>query len=167
MFSDACKSKVCPQGANCINIPSIGTKCKCERRSHVMVNNKCVTFKVKTFKVSKLKFEEKFEPEMADTNSVTFKAKAAELEEALYTAVCKRIFGCVDIKVVLILPGSIVVDYNVIIDAEVKNVTVSDVQKVAIEALDDPALAIFKPNRTSIPQAQGMFHLKQRLYLIH
>ena len=107
------------------------------------------------FKVVELKFEEPYDKNYQNKTSQQYKAKAVELENALYIAVCSKIIGCVAIHVKDIREGSIVVDYDVVVDASVKNVTVSVVQNATIAALDDPALALFKPNKTSRPKAQS------------
>ena len=154
-YADACKSKVCPAKAQCNNVPGSGAVCKCSGITQILKNNACVDTKVTVFKVVELKFEEPYDQNYQNKSSQQFKAKAVQLENALYVAVCSKIFGCVAIHVKDIRKGSIVVDYDLVVDAAVKNVTVSVVQNATIAGLDDPALALFKPNKTSRPKAQS------------
>lgn len=153
--ADACKTKSCPAKAECNNVPGAGAVCKCSGLTQILKNNACVDTKVTVFKVVELKFEETYDQNYKNKASQQFKAKAVELENALYIAICSKIFGCVAIHVKDIRKGSIVVDYDVVVDAAVQNVTVSVVQDASIAALDDPALALFKPNKTSRPKAQS------------
>eukprot|EP00794_Sanderia_malayensis_P017316 gene17316-19049_t len=144
----------CPPESSCLNVPGKGAVCRCKKPIQVLRNGKCVTKKVKLFKVSGMKFNQKYSEKYKDKSSSEYKSKVVELETALYDAVCKNIPWCVGIKVTAITKGSIKVEYNVIVEANADNVTQSTVQTASIEALKDPSLSLLNPDQNSTLSAQ-------------
>eukprot|EP00794_Sanderia_malayensis_P017315 gene17315-19048_t len=151
---DACQTAKCPSEASCLNVPSKGAVCRCKKPTQVLRNGKCVTKKVKLFKVSGMKFKQKYSEKYKDKSSNEYKSKVVELETALYDAVCKKIPSCVGIKVTAITKGSIKVEYNVMVEANADNVTQSTVQTASTEALKDPSLSLLNPDQNSTLSAQ-------------
>ena len=171
MFAlDACVSHQCPAKSKCRNVPSKGPVCKCNQLIHVLKNNKCTSIDARVFKVKELKFEETYHENYKNKSSEEFQKKAAELEEGLYDTVCTNIIGCIAIRITDILMGSIKVNFDVVTDATVKNISAIAVMNATLQAMADPRLAVFKPNRTYFPQAlckyQRVFLLAQYLFLV-
>ena len=154
-FIDGCKNKQCPSGSSCVNIPGGSVTCRCTKPGHRIVNNKCVAKLGRIIKVVGLKFDQTYKDSYKDTNSESFKAKAAEIENVLMIVICHRIIGCVGISVISIKPGSIAVDYSVIIDKGYENVTDASVLEVSKKSLDDEQMSALRVNRTSPLSAES------------
>eukprot|EP00794_Sanderia_malayensis_P017313 gene17313-19046_t len=152
--ANACQTAKCPSESSCFDVPSKGAVCRCKKPIQVLRNGKCVTKKVKLFKVSGMKFNQKYSEKYKDKSSSEYKGKAVELETALNDAVCKKIPSCVGIKVTAITKGSIKVEYNVMVEANADNVTQSTVQTASNEALKDPSLSLLNPDQNSTLSAQ-------------
>ena len=163
-WADACKSKSCPTGAQCSNVPGTGAVCRCTKPLQTVKNNKCGNFedkvKIKIIAVTGTRFNQVFIAKYNDRSSKEYKDKAAAFQQVLIVSVCSKIVGCITIQINNIAKGSIVVDYSVITDANKQVVTAAQVQSASVQALKDPAMAVFKPDTTTTPKAQG----KQRLY---
>ena len=108
------------------------------------------------FQVTKLRFNQAYKKEYANTNSEAFKSKAAEIEDVLKRSVCKRI-GCNAIVVTSIKKGSIIVDFNAVFESN--NVTTSDLQAATRQALDSSIMAPLDPEKSSKPQARSGFFI--------
>ncbi len=140
-------------------MPDKGAICKCTKPLQVLKNNQCVDVKSKLFKVTGTKFDQPYNDKYKDKTSKEYTSKKAEVEQALFDTLVKKIFGLLAVLVTDITKGSIIVDYNVVVDVNAQNVTTSIVQNATVEALNDPNLKAFKPVKSSQPSAQGEIKL--------
>ena len=104
-----------------------------------------------------LKCEQAYEDSYKDTNSASFKRKAAEFESILFVIIRRLIFGCIGIRVTSIRRGSIIVDYSVIIDQQYQNVTNGTVLEASKKSLNDDAMLALRVNTSSSMSAQSKF----------
>ena len=156
-FIDGCANNQCPSGSTCVNIPGGSVTCRCTRLDHVIVNNKCVAKPGKIINVVGLKFDQTYKDSYKDTNSESFKAKAAEIESVLTIVICNTMVECIAIRVISIRPGSIAVDYSVIIDKNYDNITTANVLEVSKRSLNDERMLLLRVNRSSTLSAQSKY----------
>ena len=105
--------------------------------------------------MSGLKLDQPYKDSFGDTNSESFKAKAAEIEFVLMTVIGRKIAGFIGIFVLRIKRGSIVIDYSVIIADEYKNVTDATVLEVSKQSLNDEQMLALRVNSSSALAAQS------------
>ena len=155
VLSDACKDTACAKRSICINVPVAGATCRCSNPTHVIKNGQCSSPKGKLYKVSGLKLNQAYKNSYSNQQSAEFKEKAAEIENILYKVVCRKIFGCLSIRVESLKKGSIVVDYNVVMSEAATNVTIQTVLQVSQASVNDPEASILNPQTSSALKVVG------------
>ena len=153
-FADGCNI-VCGNGAECFNVPGSSATCRCLKAGYVYENGKCVKPTGKIVKVSGLKLKQAYVKEYSDPYTEPFRMKAVEIENVLCVVVCTKIFGCMGIRVLRMTEGSIVVDYGVIMNNTVTNITNKHILDVSKQSLKDTKMVLLGADQTSTLAAQG------------
>ncbi len=131
-----------------------------------MKNNKCLPPDGDIFKVTGMKLKQPYKDTYRNRDSQDFKIKAAEIENLLEIVLCRKINGCIAVRVAEIKRGSIVVDYNIILAQNAKKPSNQEILNLAQASVSDPGLSNLSPEKSSSLKVEGITEITLLLSIL-